>query len=206
MANVPFSRLYDQVLPYLPGAEPAIVDSQIRKVLREFMKRTTICRQSFYLTTVAGVSAYRLEPTFGQVSSVLHVWQDCGSPLPNVPEEMLAPAADARPRGWYTLVPHIINLYPRPNAAYCYVVDAVITLKQDDTQFPEELAEQYSEALAAGVLSMMYSMPGKPWSQPDAARASGRVYSGVIQSIRSSLRDGGRPNQSTFRGIVRFGA
>ncbi|MGU7895811.1 hypothetical protein, partial [Escherichia coli] len=95
MANVPFSRLYDQVLPYLPGAETAIVDSQIRKVLREFMKRTTICRQSFVITTVAGVSAYRLEPTFGQVSSVLHVWQDGGSPLPNVPEEMLAPAADA---------------------------------------------------------------------------------------------------------------
>ena len=30
MANLPFNTLYDQVVPYLPGAEPGIIDPRAR--------------------------------------------------------------------------------------------------------------------------------------------------------------------------------
>lgn len=209
MANVPFSTLYDQVLPYLPSAEPAIVDSQIRKVLREFMKRTTIIRQTFAFSSVAPIDVYQLVPTFGQVSSVLRVYIGTAPDLvqlPVVPEESLRPAEDAKPRGWYTMLPHLLTLYPRPDATYDITVEAVVTLKQDDVDFPEELYLQYGEAIACGVLALMYSMPGKPWTQAQAAKESGRLYSGMIKTIRATLRDGGQPNQSTFQGIARFGA
>lgn len=208
MANIPFSRLYDQVLPYLPAAETPIVDSQIRKVLREFMKRTSLVREKFQFPTVPGTDSYRLTPTFGQVSSILEVrlGAEDGTKLHALPESQRIPMAAGTPTHWYTLLPHILTLHPAPASSVQIACSAVITLKQDDTTFPEELFEQHAEAIASGVLATMYGMPGKPWTQPNAAKDAGRMYASAMRTIRGELRDGGHPSRSTFRGIVRFGA
>lgn len=210
MANVPFSRLYDQVLPYIPGAELPIVDVQIRKALREFMKRTTLIRETFVFPTVDGSSTYALTPAFGQVSSVLHVSIDNNGTdreLPVRPEELrYANADESTPNSWWTTVPGMLTLYPTPDAAYSVSIIAVVTLKQDDTTFPEELATNYAEVIAAGAISALMAMPGKPWTSSANSQAAGRAFSDGIKTIRGGLRDGGQPNQSTFRGIARFGA
>lgn len=206
MANVPFSALYDQILPYLPGATEPIVDSQIRKVVREFMKRTTILRETFQFNTVAGTATYQLNPTFGQVSSVLDAFIDSEQrPLGVSTEESRGPRPAEKPQAWYTMVPHLFTLWPTPDAAYQITLNAVVSLGQTDTEIPEDIVKQYAETLAAGVLAMMFAMPGKPWTQAQAATSSGRMYHGMINTIRASLRDGGQPNQSVFRGIAKFG-
>lgn len=211
MANVPFSRLYDQVLPYIPGAELPIVDVQIRKALREFMKRTTLIRETFAFPTLQDAGNYQLTPTFGQVASVLQVFLDN-----NVGDEIELPVrgedlryaglSSSQPNSWWTTVPSLLSLYPTPDAAYTISVIAAITLKQDDTVFPEELVTNYAEIIAAGTISAMMAMPGKPWTQSAGSQSAGRTFSDGIKTIRGGLRDGGQPNQSTFRGIARFGA
>lgn len=204
---VPFSQLYDQILPYLPAAEIPIVDSQIRKAVREFMKRTTIERESFAFTTQVGVSDYRLLPSAGMVSAVMAVYLDpIAPPIPVIPEDRRLPAEPGAPRGWFTTVPDLLTVYPTPDAEYAVTCNAAITLDQAATELPEDLVKHYGEAIAAGVLSLMMDMPGKPWSQPQAAKGYGRVFSGMIKTLRSNLREGGQPNQSTFRGVARFGA
>lgn len=210
MANVPFSRLYDQVLPYIPGAELPIVDVQIRKALREFMKRTTLIREDFVFPTLDGSPNYALTPAFGQVASVLRVFLDnngTNRELPVRGEDLRYPNVDNNaPDSWWTSVPSVLTLYPTPNAAYSVSVVAVVTLKQDDTTFPEELATNYAEIIAAGAISALMAMPGKPWTSSANSQAAGRTFSDGIKTIRGGLRDGGQPNQSTFRGIARFGA
>ncbi len=207
MANVPFSALYPQVLPYLPGAEPPLVDSQIRKVVREFLKRTTLLRESFVFSTQADAATYMLNPVFGQVSSVLRVgYSGEKHPIPPSVEETRVPVEPAKPTGWYTMLPHLLTFYPQPDGVYPIICDAVITLTQTDVELPGDIVAQYAEALAAGVLATMYGMPGKPWTQSQAAKEAARAYSGAIKTIRGGLRDGGQPNHSTFRGIARFGA
>lgn len=207
MANVAFSTLYDKILPYLPGAETPIVDNQLRKVLREFMTRTTIIRESFTLTTTPGVSTYRLQPVYGQVSAILRVWPEGQvPPLPPVSDHALYPREPARPVAWFAHVPDVLSLYPTPDAAYEYFIDAAVTAAQDATTFPEELAHHYGEAIAAGVLAAMMSMPGKPWTQGDAAKSAARMYSGTLRELRARVREGGQSNHSTFRGIAKFGA
>lgn len=207
MANVPFNALHKHILPYLPGAEPPIVDLQIRKIVREFMKRTTLTRETFQFITVPGVSAYQLTPVFGQVSAVIQAWIDAEMrDLKVTTEEQRPPVNAGKPTGWFTLLPDLINLYPQPDAAYTVTVNAVITLDQAATTLPEELVKHYSEELSAGVLAAMFGMPGKPWTQAQSAKEAGRMYSAAIKTIRGRLRDGGQPNQSTFRGIARFGA
>lgn len=211
MANVPFSALYNQILPYLPGAEIPIVDLQIRKATREFMKRTTVVQEKFTFDTTADSPIYQFNPTFGEVASMMRVWirDEHGNEreLGNVLEERRRPLdPPGKPVGWYTTLPHLLTLQPCPDAAYTITCAAALTLSQTDTQLPEELVRQYAEALAAGVVAAMCSMPGKPWTHADTAKNSGRIYSRVISTIRAAQRDGGRPNQSTFTGIARFGA
>lgn len=210
MANVPFSTLYDQVKPYLPGAESAMIDAQIRKVLREFMKRTTLIREQFAFDTIPGASTYQLIPAFGQVSSVLEVFYDDSSgneiKLRPRPEELRYQRSPAQPDSWWTAIPDMITVSPVPDNTYTISVRAATTLKQDDTTFPEDLAKHYGEAIAAGVMATMYAMPGKPWTSSQSSIQAGRVYNGAIRTIRGNLRDGGQPNQSTFRGIAGFGA
>lgn len=206
MANVPFSALHELVLPYLPGADTPIIDSTIRKVVREWMKRTTCIRQTFAFNTVAGVSDYQLNPTTGLVSSIMAVWQDPASdPLGVAYEDMRRNALAARPTHWWETIPGVVKLYPTPDAVYPITVNAVITLSHSDTVMPEELVAAYGEELTSGVLSMMMSMPGKPWTQSRAAVDMGRVFNGAIKTARGKIRDGGQPNSSTFTAARKFG-
>ena len=212
MANVPFSTLYDQVIPYLPGAETGLVDAQIRKALREFMRRTTITRETFNFNTVVGADTYQLIPSFGEVSSIIEVrtgpvgGEVSHMPLPVIPEEKRCQRDPGPPIAWHTTALDYLTIYPMPDDLYPFSVIAVVTLAQNSTDYPDYIQRHHAEAVASGVLSLMYSMPGKPWSQPQAAAAAGRMFNGEIRTLRGSLRDGGQPNQSTFRGAYKFGA
>jgi hypothetical protein len=208
MADVPFSALYDQVLPYLPGAELGIVDSNIRKAVREWMKRTTTFREIFVVDTVAGISDYRLLPASAnrQVSAIIAVYPDGEQrPIDVVPEDRRHPIAAGYPNKWFTQITDVLSFYPQPDNVYRYTVNAVTILKQDAVAMPEELIAFHGEPLAAGVLATMMGMPGKPWTQQQAGAQYGRIYSGAIRTERGKLRDGGQPNQSTFQPRVTFG-
>lgn len=206
MPNVAFSALYDQVLPYLPGAELAILDLQVRKVARDFMARTTIVREEFDFTTVAGTPSYRLTPVYGEVASIIDVrLQDANWPLPVVPEERRATRSPGQPQGWYAALNSMPVLYPTPDDAYNMRIIAAVRPSLATNDLPEDIVLEHAETLAAGILSAMYAMPGKPWTKTDVAAASGRAYSNSVKTIRSTLRDGGQPNVSTFVGARRFG-
>lgn len=207
-ANVPFSVMYDQLIPYLPGAEKPLIDSQLRKALREFMRRTTLCRETFqWYTQAPALPTYKLLPAYGEVSSTIGVWIDEDlKPLPVATEERRVPADPAKPRGWFSTVLDYINLYPEPDGEYLITASSVVTLRQDAVSFPEVIYDHHAEAVAAGVLALMYGMPGKPWTQQAAAQAAGRMFAGEIRTLRGSLRDGGQPNQSTFVAARKFGA
>lgn len=206
MTTVNFDALHDLVLPYLPGAERGIVDSQIRKVARDFLKRTTLQRESFVFETVPGVATYELSPTFGQVSAIMAVWEgDNPNPLDVATESRRHVVAPGAPRAWWTMVPHLLSLWPTPDSVYRVSVNAALTLALDGTQLPEAIVLHHAEALAAGVLSTMFSMPGKPWTQRQAAEAAGRQYSGAVRTARAETREGGQPNHSTFTAARKFG-
>lgn len=206
MANIAFSSLYDQVMPYLPGVELGMLNLQIRKVLRDFMTRTTITREEFLFDTVAGTATYKLTPTYGEVSSILGVYaQGSEFPLPVVPEERRWARSPGQPAGWFALLASMPAVWPVPDDVYPVRIVAAVRPALATDNVPEEIVAEHAETIAAGVLSAMYAMPGKPWTKTDAAAASGRAYSNSVKTIRSTLRDGGQPNVSTFVGVRRFG-
>jgi hypothetical protein len=207
VANLPFNTLYDQVVPYLPGAEPGIIDSNIRKALREFMKRSAMFREEFVFNTTPGVHAYQLTPTQFQVASLLSAYAPSISTRAlDVATEEMQTLNYRGPLRWYAIVPDVINLIPAPDDAIEIRANAILTLKQADTTYPEELLHHHGEAIAAGVLSIMMGMPGKPWTKTESAKQYGRVFNSEIKSVRARVRDGGQPNHSTFIAARSFGA
>jgi hypothetical protein len=204
-----FDQLYDFTMPTLPGAEPGIIDFHIRRVLREFFKRTTVWREVFEFDTIVApvTTTYSLQPTSGTVAAVLRVDIDARY-APPVPEEKRDPhALPGVPVGWYGLLPQVMTLYPAPNSIVPVRVEAAITLAVDgtDRNFPDEVFSEHAEALAAGVIGAMLMIPGKPWTKRDAAGTYSRIFGSAVRDTRGKLRDGGMPNQSTFTG-PRFGA
>lgn len=204
MPTVTFDALYDHTLPYLPGVETPLLDFQIRKVARDFMSRTTLQREEFNFATVTGTDSYRLTPVYGEVCSIIGVWFD-DHLLPPVPEASRPRANNGQPRGWWSVLPPILCVFPAPDDAYNLRVVAAIRPTSSDTLLDADIVAQHGEVLAAGVLSAMYAMPGKPWTKSDAAVMSGRAYGNALKTIRSTMRDGGQPNVSTFRAAARFG-
>lgn len=206
MANVPFSDMHSLILPYLPGADLPIVNNSIRKAVREWTKRTTCLRETFVFPTAAGISDYQLLPTYGQVSSIMAVWEDLASdPLKPVTEDERRPRPAARPTNWWEQIPGVIKMYPTPDGVYTITVNAAMTLTQLDTEMPEELIANFGEDLANGVLALMMSMPGKPWTQSKGAVDLSRAFNSAMKTQRGKLRDGGQPNQSTFIAARKFG-
>lgn len=206
MTPVPTSILYDQLLPYLPAVETPLLDVQIIKVARDFFKRTTLLREQFTFTTVAGVAEYRLIPSYGEVSAIMDIWPGSSvNPLKVITEARRPRADAAEPRGWFAMLPDTPSLYPTPDDAYTFTVNAAIRPRSDATELPGEYVTQYLEEIAAGVLAVMYGMPGKPWTQSKSATEAGRMYAGAVKTIRATVRDGGQPNQSTFTAARRFG-
>jgi hypothetical protein len=207
MSTVEFNVLYDQLLPYLPGAEIELVDFQIRKVMRDFLTRTTLLREPFTFTTVPGAATYRLTPGYGEVASVMEVRSPYSVyPLPVVPEakRAIVPTPDM-PRGWWTAIAPLLVLHPVPDAEYDIHVVAAVRPTNDADRLPEDITNQHEETLATGVLAAMYSMPGKPWTKKDDALALARAYNSSVKTIRSTLRDGGQPNASTVTPAYVFG-
>lgn len=206
MTPAPLSILHDQLLPYLPAVEIPLLNAQIVKTARDFFKRTTILREQFVFATVAGVAEYRLTPAYGEVSAIMAIWPaDDTNPLKVVAEDRRARAEAAQPRGWFAMLPDTPSFYPTPDAAYNFTVNAAVRPRSDATTLPGEVVTQYLEEIAAGVLAVMYGMPGKPWTQSKSATEAGRMYAGAVKTIRATLRDGGQPNQSTFTAARRFG-
>jgi hypothetical protein len=209
VANLPFLDFYDHLLPYLPGAEPGVVDLHIRKILKEFLRRTTIWREVIVVNPVVSGALYALVPAqpIGRVSDVLRVGHGTSSiTLPNIPEHMrVAPGSSASPRdGWY--VQNLPYIYLATSTGLATVeVALTLTLEPGVVEFPDFLLNNHSDVLTAGILASLMAMPGKPWTQFDMAKVNWTRYVNGVLALRASLRDGGAPNASTITG-PRFGA
>lgn len=210
MANVNFSALYDHILPYLPGAELPVIDLHIRRVLREFYRRTTLWRETFEFATTTD-RTYLLTPTSGNVHSVLSVSVD-GQRIDPLPESrqptpaQIAAMDPGVPCAWYSNYANMLSLDPTPTAGIPISAVGVITIPLDlaTTQFPEETYNDFCEPIAAGVIGEMMNMPGKPWTQEKSAGRFSGTFVRTVIATRAKLRDGGQPNVSTLRG-PRFG-
>jgi len=198
MAN--FSDLRDYVLPELRGIEPETVDFYIRQVGRDFLKTTTLWRETILLPLQVGLTDYRLTPrNGGQVAGVLKVGRadNSGGVVHNLREaERPGPGfvADAgEPDGWWQVYPGVIKLRRPPDKVYQLpiLVYKQLTLDPSDDLLPDEAFDVYAETLAYGVKARLHAMPSKPWTDTMMATVNNGLYTQQKFAVRAKLREGG---------------
>lgn len=206
-----FAALYDHILPFVPGVETPLVDVTIRRVLRDFFKRTTIWRETFTFNTTLDQPLYQLQASSGSVASILSV-EVAGAPIDPLPEDKRLPPAQAAardastPTAWYSTYPSLLALDPKPTAGISVVVNAAVTQPLDAgvTTFPDDVLNEYGEEIGSGVVGVLMAMPGKPWTQSKASGEYLGKYVRCVTATRAKLRDGGQPNASRLT-APRFG-
>lgn len=229
MALRAFSEFYDHILPYLPAVETPLVDYHIRRVVREFCRRTTIWRQVVNFTTEIGEDEYLFRPytvlpvdaglseqyaltedDIWEPISILSVTVD-GRTIPPVPEEYRRVPGQTlqsqRPTGWFSPSPRVIvfNHAPTEELAVALHIVAGLSLEPGVVEVPEMLVADYREVISDGVVSSLKMLAQKPWYDPEGAQIAGRRFVGAVLALRGKLRDAGQPSVSTAR-APRFGA
>lgn len=203
MAN--FADLRDYVLPEIRGVEPETVDFYIRQVARDFLKATTLWRETIILPLTVGATDYRLSPrNGGQVAGVLDVGSATGAtqPLHNLPESARpAPGVvvePGEPDGWWQVYPGVIKLRRPPDKVYQLPIQVFKQLTQDpsDDLLPDEAFDSYAEELAYGVRARLHAMPSKPWTDTTMATVNHGFYTRAKFAIRAKIREGGSYSHS----------
>ncbi len=196
MANVKYSDLLDEVLPYL-AADPSnpVTENAIKRAVIEFCAGSWIWK---YLpdpsSTVAGEAEYDLEPPSGaDVTVVMHVALD-GIPLSHKPLDWL----DMELPRWRTttgaakyfsqVTSEQIVLAPTPDTSMTDGLSMTLALQpsQTATSFPAWISNQYFEDLANGAISKLMLMPNKPWTDLPTGADRRNAFQAAIANARAS--------------------
>lgn len=200
-----FIDLHDYVLPEIRNVETETLDFYIRQVTRDFLKATTLWRETLLVPLKVGATDYRLSPrNGGQVAGVLSVGKVDGSGalLRNL-NELQRPGPGAvmtpgEPDGWWQVYPGVIKLSRPPDAVYQLpiLVYKQLTLDPSDDVIPDEAFDAYAEALSFGVKARLHAMPSKPWTDTVMATVNNGLYTTTKFAVRAKLRDGGANSHS----------
>lgn len=193
-----FKDLYDHVLPTIRGADLPLVDYHIRRVLRDFLKKTTTWREVIPVILAPGLTDYRISPASGsgQVGGVLSVVDpSTNRSLVGLTEgnRRLISTDPGDPAGWYQLYPGIITFDRPPENPTTLDVSTykVITLDPSDDYFPDDVYDNYADYIANGVMAQFQAMPAKPWSDPTMATVNNTLYKKAMYALRARIRAGG---------------
>jgi len=196
LANIKYSELLDEVLPYL-AADPSdpVTENAIKRTVIEFCAGSWIWKHlPDPLDVVAGESAYDLEPLSGSdVASVIAAELD-GVPL--APKDVAWLNKEiprwrtvaARPK-YFTQVDTeqvILAALPDANITAGLTLTLALQPSQAATSFPKWIFNQYLYVLAEGALAKLMMMPNKPWTDIQNGADRRTKFEAGIANARAS--------------------
>lgn len=186
--DVLLERIHDEY----PAVPEALALRALADAAKEFCSRTHYWQESLPNINVrAGVTTYELALDSGiQLAQLLEVRLD-GVRLSPVALEVYRLRAEPlradRPMGYVQWQPNAIELINPPTEAETLTVVAALTLRLGAAavNVPDDLVDEYGEALAAGAKSRLVRQAGQPWFAPDAVPLyTGPFYSAINTAKR----------------------
>jgi hypothetical protein len=89
---------------------------------------------------------------------------------------------------------------PRPMPVAVWV-EAVEIPSLNEERAPKAFLRRYGDAIVDGALARLFSMSGRPWSDPEQARQRGLSYSNALSEARQRGMNGG-PDANAGRGFA----
>lgn len=212
MATTAFTVWLPEVLPSVPECPEVLAINAIRNSCVEFCNATNWW-QGDYGTTA--ITAAQLPFSFtvansGSVAQILVATLD-GAPLvPANVDELDSKVigwrdATGQPRVYFQPLPGTIDFYPRPAGTDSYDIFMRVsyTPLRAATTVDSTVYESYMEEIAAGALSRLMMIPGKPWTNEQAGAAYDSTFkSAKVQATIEASRSYGRASkQIQFRTI-----
>lgn len=167
----PFSTLYDDVLPEIPGAQLSLVDQKIREAGIDLCKQALVWRETLDGIGIgAGLLSYPLDPPTQAI-----FWRPYRVALDARPLSAMAPGdidllhPDWRTKGatplYYFVEPDdTLCIAPLPAAGGVMEVDAALAPSNAATGLPSLLFTYHRQLIAKGAKAKLMLMGKKSWT------------------------------------------
>lgn len=201
MAVVNLESLYDDVLPFTPGATAQIALYYIRLAAREFCTRT---RAWNFITdpldVVAGEALVDSESivSCAEPVSILQVWYKDADlpPMGDAAYHTGMFTEQATPQRWIGMLNAIgITLWPTPATSEDGAIKMRIALRPIRTasQIDADLYAQWHPVIAEGAKARMFLTPKKPYSDATMAKLARAEFMRGVADARWKKESGNTP-------------
>jgi len=210
MPTTDFTAWLPEVLPNVPDCPEVLAVNAVRNACIDFCNETTWWQGDYGTVPLAAADLpYAFAPPVGvQVIQIMSASIE-GRLLGATDIDTL----DSRVVGWRNAEgePRVVfrpalgemDLYPRPAGTDSYDVflRAAYAPLRAATDIDDAVFEAYMEEIAAGALSKLLSIPGRPWTNADSAAYYDNIFkAGRVQAAIEASRSYGRgQKQVQFR-------
>lgn len=167
-----------RLMVWVPSCPRPLADQALRDTAVRFCRDTEIVQTTVTpLDVSAGVSEYVVPlPTGRRISRVLRA-QYRGTPLNGV-SELPNDGAQAVPDRYTSPTSTSVRLYPAPDETQTSVLflDLAIEPTRNAETLPDELFDDWVEAIVAGAGAYICSIPDQPFTNPLVAAQLASVY------------------------------
>lgn len=196
MSNFNYTDLTGETLPSLPGCPVDILTNYIRNAAIEFCDKTLIWQYDIpAIDVVANTATYALTaPTGATVAKIVKVTFNGQQELYPVDNDYLVrkygdwTIQSGGPRYVTQIPPDLTHaiLVPNPSDSTVAALKVRVALKptRASTFFDSNIAESYATDIAHGAISMLASVPGKPYFNPKLAAYSKDCFKEGINKAR----------------------
>lgn len=188
---------------YIPGAPDTLIGSILTRVLSDFYQRSTAWR--VYVTeypVTGGQQIVQLNPVDQNMmvqwvlDAFMYPFNGANYPTPLYPVQRQAyGATPAPPTQYYMQSPDVMWLYPIPDKDYGKVLNiyASVTPTNLSAQLPDMSYTHHLDSLLYGVLSRLYLMSKRPWSDKDLGMMYEKKFRQDVMQFRDVANRGYGP-------------
>lgn len=193
MAQTPIVDVLADVAQIARQAPTSTLIRAYVRAARKFCHQSRWLRSTLTGQTVADLALYSLgsDPDLEviglkAVSAAALTGNTQARPLRvSVPTGWIADQQPGQPIRYAYVPEGQMALNPTPDAAYNMVMTLVLQPTKTTTSLPSELLVRWDQALQAGALEYLYSLPGQPWSDPQQSILEGRKFQAGIGNARA---------------------
>ncbi len=203
-----FDDMLHRLAPYLKSCPPQTMVFHLRAAAIDFFQRTLVWR--FDLTPVPSIVGQRTYtmPLPKQTAAARALAYTLGGVDTAVVDaesgQLLSDEGSSLGLAW-TADRSAVTVHPIPAAAQLLGLRVALKPSQDGLALPKAMHEHYIEDITHGALARLLSMPGKDWSDINAAVQHKQEYELAVLRITATRAKGFRGNaRDSRRGPVWF--
>jgi len=192
-----YSSLVKEVLPYVPFCPDSLVESNLRSATIEFCERSkAYILDMDAFNTISGVYEYDFDiPTGTEVHQVLQMTYDGRDMDPISPRSLDLNYPDwrdrtGRPHVYLQKTPSTFWLVPVPQGSFPVIASVALKPSRTSNNIDTTISNQYRDGIIYGTLYRLLRMPGREWTDINAAREYLAQFNNEITQAELRARGG----------------